>query len=782
MGDERVLRMAEALKAACAAVAGHCDGAIDDDGVGFNKADTSFGRYIAAVPASEWTEEVCAAVSDMLRKYQGQLTDNGIDYAALPRTEIVWERKAATSDMKEKAETVAVREAVEAVRSGLKMRGEVVKTYTKRMIATRNADGSFDLFSPRRQDLIDAIKALPYRSRKWTGTCWNVSGEGLSGLSAIIERFGFIVAEADLAALRAQGEVEAKREAERKAAESRVQHITIENDRIVARTPYNPEAVAEMQRIQGRRWDGERKLNTFPVEIVAAERVLALCARYGYKMSDETRAALVGLGKAAAERVEASQAADADLVVEGFGGETLKLRPFQAAGIKYAIETKRTFIGDAMGLGKTIQALGSVQATGNYPALIVVPKAVKLQWAGEVHRWVPGKSVLVVSGTTPLDDYKSDVVLVNYDVVGSHLEGLRKVDFKSLVLDEAHYCKSRKSLRSQACVTLSKLPGLNLVLCLTGTPVLNRPIELVNQLDILGRLNDLGGFWGFAKRYCDARQTKYGWDMTGASNLDELSKRLRATCFVRREKADVAKELPPIQRTTVPMELDDRAAYKEMESNISSWVEAKREERIEALKNGEEWDTNSYNAEALVRIEALKQLTVKHKLAACIEWTKNFLDSDGKLVLFAHHRDIQAKLLVALAEYNPARISGDQSDESRDAEVKKFWNDETCKVMVASLKAGNVGINLQVSSSVAFVEFGWTSADHDQAEARCHRIGTTASSVNSYWLAAEGTFDDRILEIIEDKRAIVDAINAGHEVEKISVLKDAIAWFEKRSV
>lgn len=347
-----------------------------------------------------------------------------------------------------------------------------------------------------------------------------------------------------------------------------------------------------------------------------------------------------------------------------------------------------------------------------------------------------------------------------------------------MVLDESHYIKNRKAQRSTACVDLSKAPSLKLRLALTGTPVLNRPEELLNQLSYLGRLNDLGGFWGFAKRYCDAREGRHGWDFSGAAYLEELGERLRSSCFVRREKKDVAKELPPLVRTTVAMELDDMAAYRAAEQDVIGWLREQKAARA-AAAGKDTFDEGSYSVAALAKIEGLKQLTVKHKLDSCIEWVRNFCESDGKLVVFAHHRDVQKALLANLSEFNPAKISGDDTDEGRAAEIKRFWDDPACKLMVASLKAGNVGINLQVASSVAFVEFGWTSADHDQAEARCHRIGTEASSVNSYWLAASGTFDEGLIDIIQSKREIVETINSGEGGSSTSTLSALTALLTK---
>jgi hypothetical protein len=336
------------------------------------------------------------------------------------------------------------------------------------------------------------------------------------------------------------------------------------------------------------------------------------------------------------------------------------------------------------------------------------------------------------------------------------------------LVSNCHFIKNKKSARSQAVKDMAKQQGLQAVLLLTGTPVLNRPVELTHQLDVLGQLQGFGGFMTFAKRYANAKETKFGWDMTGASNLDELNRLLRERCMVRREKKDVLADLPAMQRTVVPVEVDDPKAYEQAMNDIVRWMAGQR---------GELPSESAYRAEMLVRIEGLRQLAVAAKYAATRDWLANWLDTaEGeKLVVFAHHRDAQEKLKADLADYGAVSISGGDSDDNRDAAVKRFWNDPTCRVIVCSIKAASVGLNLQCASNVAFVEFAWHAADMDQAEARCHRIGVQGA-VTSYWIAGEDTFDEDMIALIESKRGVAHAAISGGEIEKQA---DVVAWFEK---
>jgi len=765
-----VVEVAAILKDACARLSAVCDGAVTEDGLGFNKPDQGFGKHISLVDPGEWDVEACHVVREMLAKYRQQLSGYGVDVDALPRVETTWEREPTRAkvagEMKAKAARAAARADLERVSSGEMALGAFLSIH-KVMAAVWNGD-SFELYSPKNMELIGRIKAAKWTDRKWTGRCWTMRGEGLKLLPAILDDFGFIISESDRAKLD-----ELIGGAER-AAEQAAQrpNVWVEDGKIATRTDYDPALVGAMKGIRGREWAGKnggpRDVNYFP--LVAGRQIVDLASRFNLRIDPSLEAEIEKAEAKVRERIDASQATDAEIEIAGLGSGELKLRPFQRGGIKYASEAKRCFVADEMGLGKTIQALGVIQAQDAYPALVVVPKAVKYQWAEEIGRWLPGRTAQIVSGGKAVE-LVGDIVVINYDLLSKHIEGLKGRAWKAIVLDESQQIKNKKAKRSKAALELAE--GIPVRLCLSGTPLLNRPVELVNQLAFLGRLGEFGGGWEFMRRYCGAKRTRFGWDMTGATNLDELARKLRASCYVRRVKRDVAKELPPLQRTEVPVEIERKREYRSAVADVVKWVVDRKVERG-ALPAGEALSAfdRAYKAEALVRINGLRQLAVEHKLNGAIEWIGNFLDSDGKLVVFAHHRAVQEKLAEALADYDPATISGGDSDEQREAAKDKFWNEDSCRVMIASMQAANFGLNLQVASSVAFVEFGWHMAIMEQAEARVHRIGSEASSVNSYWLFGRDTFDENMIELIKRKGDVVDAVNRGEEIpENVSVIE-----------
>src|SRR5829696_6554664 len=208
----------------------------------------------------------------------------------------------------------------------------------------------------------------------------------------------------------------------------------------------------------------------------------------------------------ASKTVALSYAEDATLDDLSLGGE---LHPFQRAGVRYALQRRRTFIADEQGLGKTIQALAAMEAADAFPAAVICPASVKLNWQRETQTWLAQRSVAVVDGRTsagwPVEADDAELVVLNYDILEAHLGKLLARGLRALVLDESHYVKNARAQRTKATIELAaRLPDDALRLALTGTPVLNRPEELVSQLRAIGRLADFGSGARLSRRFRDA--------------------------------------------------------------------------------------------------------------------------------------------------------------------------------------------------------------------------------------------------------------------------------------
>lgn len=310
-----------------------------------------------------------------------------------------------------------------------------------------------------------------------------------------------------------------------------------------------------------------------------------------------------------AERLLAmSSAEDAELEVAGLGGE---LMAFQRAGVAYALERRRIFVADEQGLGKTIQALATVQADLAYPAVVICPVSLKLNWMREIDTWLPGREARMAVGRAPQSLAGGELLVLNYEIVADHIDELAALAPRALVLDESHYLKSPRAARTAAVRELSeRLAPDALRLALTGTPVVNRPAELASQLRILGRLQEYGSARSFQSGFRTEESRR------------SLHARLRGSCYLRRRKADVLEQLPEKRRALVTVPLSNEAEYRRAEHDFVAWLQ----EQIEA--SGEGSISQSLRAAALVRLGALRRLAARGKLAAALEWIEDFEETD----------------------------------------------------------------------------------------------------------------------------------------------------------
>jgi SWI/SNF-related matrix-associated actin-dependent regulator of chromatin subfamily A-like protein 1 len=454
----------------------------------------------------------------------------------------------------------------------------------------------------------------------------------------------------------------------------------------------------------------------------------------------------------AAGLVELSAATEGELRVPGLSGE---LKPFQRAGVSYLLAQRRAFLADEQGLGKTIEALATIEAAGAYPAIVVCPASLKLNWLRELRRWLPERSFQTLTGNGRGEEVPmADVTIVNYDILAPRLQELLALGPQALILDESHYCKNAAAKRTQAVQRLSaEMDRDSIVLALTGTPVVNRPAELISQLRILGRLEDFGSGAKFGERF------------RGPDAHLRLHWHLRARCFVRRLKEDVLTQLPAKTRAVVPVELDNESEYRLAERDLVAWL---RSQPLD-LRELDAKVAAALRAERLVRLNALKVLAARGKLHAALTWIHDFCSSGERLVVFAHHREIQR----AVIEHFPSalHILGSDSHRARDASVQAFQAPDGPgnQLIVCSIEAAGHGLTLTRASNVVFLELDWTPAKHDQAEDRCHRIGQQ-DAVNAYYLLAAGTVDETISTLLERKRAIIGAVTDGREEDEEGVV------------
>ena len=526
-------------------------------------------------------------------------------------------------------------------------------------------------------------------------------------------------------------------------------------DRVVKiKFPYNVEDLNNVKTLSGRRFHADVKCWSAPICVETVE----LLKKWNFTLDPRLE---TFLQKATAK---VDFIAD-DILISGLKGQ---LFPFQKKGVAFLeLHDGSALIADEMGLGKTVQALAWLQLHPEYrPAIVVVPASLKLNWRNEAQTWMPSPKTQILAGTTP---YKitGEIIIINYDIVADWVETLRAIEAQVLIMDEIHYIKNNSAQRTKAIKQLAK--GIPHRTGLSGTPIVNRPIEAFNAGKIISGGNGVfSNFWHYAKHYCNARNNGFGWDFNGASNTAELHKELIDTIMLRRVKSDVLTDLPDKIHSFVPVELDNEAEYHKAESDFIGWVRQNK---------GAVAAERASNAEVLASIEALKQLAVQGKMKQAIAWIQDFLDADGKLVVFAVHKFVIDALMTAFKGI-AVKIDGSVMNEDRQRAVDVFQHNPEVRLFVGNIKAAGVGITLTAASNVAFLELPLTPGDLSQAEDRCHRIGQK-DSVGIHMLLAAGTIEERIAGLLDKKRRVLDAVLDGKITEQESLLTELMKSFEK---
>ena len=450
--------------------------------------------------------------------------------------------------------------------------------------------------------------------------------------------------------------------------------------------------------------------------------------------------------RAAADAVRRSRSAAADPipgVAERLGGE---LRPFQWAGVRYVLDARRSFLADEQGLGKTVEALAALEADDAFPAVVVCPASLKLNWAREAAHWLPHRSVAVIEGRMAVPP-AGEITILNYEIVAAHRVALARRRPRALVIDESHYVKNPRAKRTQAVRRLaSSLPEDGLRLALTGTPVVNHAEELIAQLRVIGRLEDFGSGASFAREFKEV------------DSEERLHWHLRRRCFVRRLKSEVLPQLPAKEQVVVPVALSNEAEYRRAEEDVIAWL---REQPLD-LHELEVKVAAALRAQRLAQLTALQRLAARGKLAAALGWIEDFLASGEPLVVFARHIEVQEAVIARFGE--ALHLLGRDSIQAREATVRAFQEPDGPQLIVGATRVAGQGITLTRASNVVFLELEWTPALHDQAEDRCHRIGQRDSVTAWYLLAAE-TIDETMARLIQRKRGAIAAVTDGRRLD-----------------
>lgn len=445
--------------------------------------------------------------------------------------------------------------------------------------------------------------------------------------------------------------------------------------------------------------------------------------------------------------------------LEGDHGLKIQPYPYQLQGIARGLQLKRFINGDDMGLGKTLEAIATINKANAFPCLVICPNVVKINWQREWAKFTDKKAMVLTDSVRTSWPFfwqtrMNQIFIVNYEslrkyfvrrITKSEKWTLKDVEFhqtinlfKSVIIDESHKVKSTSTQQSKFCKGIAS--GKEYIILLTGTPVVNKPNDLVCQLGIMDRMVDFGGWKYFVSRYCSGPN--------GASNLKELNFMLWKNCFFRREKSKVLTQLPDKVRQVMSCDITNRKEYQDAERDLIDYLKRYKEADDEKIQK-------SLKGEVMVRIGILKDITARGKLKEVIDFVKDFRENGKKIILFCNLHEIVDWLLVAFP--SAVCVTGRQNMQEKQASVDAFQKNPKTDIIICSIKAASAGITLTAASDVAFIELPWTYADCDQAESRAHRIGQK-DSVNCYYLLGRRTIDQKLYRIIEEKKHISNAV------------------------
>jgi len=449
----------------------------------------------------------------------------------------------------------------------------------------------------------------------------------------------------------------------------------------------------------------------------------------------------------------------------------LELMPHQAQIVAAASSGHRTFLlADEPGLGKTAEALLAAQAANAFPLLAVVPNVVKTNWAREAGLWTPNRSATVIHGDGHTIDGFADIVIVNYEVLDRHIGWLGAHGFRGMVVDEAHFIKNRTSQRSQHVLQLAeriraRIPR-PLLLALTGTPLINDIEDFRAIWQFLGWIDEKKPLAELMEALEDKGLTPAdpGFFPAARRSVVDLG-------IVRRRKVDVAADIPARRIADLPVELDDEAgrSIREAERDLARRLVSRYENALatrtsgvvvegidhELVRRVAGWEREDTTTKTDENVFSMMRRIGQAKAGLAADYAAQLARSVGKVVFFAKHVDVMdvAEETFAKRGIRYSSIRGDQTPKSRQKNIDAFLNDPDVSIVVCSLTAAGVGLNLQVASNMVLAELSWTDAEQTQAIDRIHRIGQE-EPVTAWRIIAAQTIDTRIAELIDSKAGL----------------------------
>lgn len=477
----------------------------------------------------------------------------------------------------------------------------------------------------------------------------------------------------------------------------------------------------------------------------------------------------------------------------------LLMKPYehQKEGVAYFIEHGSSIDGDAPGAGKTLTAIATVCYLNLFPCLVVSPASLKYNWLAEFELATDKHKALIltdsVKHTWPIFNQMGmyDVFLTNYESLKKYfvvninvppgkdmkLEYINfhpniKI-FKSIIFDEAHRCRNTSSLQSKLSYGIST-ETFNIPL--TGTPIVNKPIDLLPLLMITRKIHFFGGVKNFREMCVDN------------SRWSEINYLLRTHCYFRREKKDVIKNLPDLTRQKIYCEIDNPKEYDAAVDDLANYLREWKQATDQQV-------ARSMRGKVMVQLGVLKNISARGKMKDVISYIDDIVESGEKIVVFLYLHEIAD----ILREKYPKALfyTGRENEVQKDAAIHNFQKCNICnkkyerhkdeshefepseyKIIFVNYRSGGEGITLTAASIAAHIEQGWTPKDREQPESRLHR-NSQKQAVFSGFFIGRGTIDDYIYNVVSEKEEMSNACTGADSGVEESVMENVLELLMK---
>jgi SWI/SNF-related matrix-associated actin-dependent regulator 1 of chromatin subfamily A len=438
----------------------------------------------------------------------------------------------------------------------------------------------------------------------------------------------------------------------------------------------------------------------------------------------------------------------------------------QKEAIEKLVKNKKFILADDMGLGKTTSTIIAALETGAKKVLIVCPASLKINWQREIANY-SDRTVYIAEGKKFSDEH--DFVIVNYDILKNFHDTkekdkseIMKINFDLVIMDEAHMISNPQAQRTKIANDIASKS--NRVWLLSGTPMTSRPMNYYNLLNLVD--SPVAMNWmAYAKRYCNGFQFSVGkrkvWNVTGASNLDELRERT-STHILRRLKEEVL-DLPEKIITPVYLRLKSKD-YEELMGEYFDWYD----------QNPEESSSLTIQFSKLMKV---RKVIAQEKINNTIELAENIIEQGKKVIIFTNFTDTLNQIYNHFGK-SAVYLDGSCSKFHRQNAVDEFQTNDKIKVFVGNLKAAGVGITLTSAEAVIMNDLSFVPAEHSQAEDRSHRIGQK-NSTSVYYPLFENTIEGAIYDILNRKKKIISTVMGDDMFDEASSIEEMLNMISK---